>query len=32
MENKLPIVVFNFMKKGNLKDVVLGKQIGTLIQ
>ena len=32
MENKLPIIVFNFMKKGNLKNVVLGKKVGTLIQ
>ncbi|UCG35163.1 MAG: UMP kinase [Candidatus Omnitrophota bacterium] len=32
MENKLPIVVFNFLKKGNLKNAVLGKKVGTLIQ
>jgi uridylate kinase len=32
MENKLPIIVFNFLKKGNLKDVVAGKKVGTLIQ
>jgi uridylate kinase len=31
MENQLPIKVFNFTKKDNLKNVVLGKQIGTLI-
>ncbi|MCM8831343.1 MAG: UMP kinase [Candidatus Omnitrophica bacterium] len=30
-ENNLPIIVFNFMKEGNLRDIVLGKQIGTLI-
>jgi len=32
MENKLPILVFNFMKEGNLKNIVLGKKIGTLIK
>jgi uridylate kinase len=31
MENNLPILVFNFMKKGNLKKAILGKSIGTLI-
>jgi uridylate kinase len=32
MENKLPIVVFNFMEKDNLKKVVSGKSIGTIIK
>jgi uridylate kinase len=32
MENKLPILVFNLMKEGNLKNIVLGKKIGTLIK
>ncbi|MCM8824065.1 MAG: UMP kinase [Candidatus Omnitrophica bacterium] len=32
MENKLPIIVFNFMKDDNLKDIVLGKNIGTFIR
>lgn len=31
MENKLPIIVFNFLKKDNLKNVVCGKDLGTLI-
>ncbi len=31
MENKLPITVFNFTKKGNLKRAVSGKRLGTLI-
>lgn len=31
MENKLPITVFNFTKKGNLKKVVSGQRVGTLI-
>lgn len=30
-ENKLPIIVFNVRKKGNLKKVVEGKPVGTLI-
>ncbi|MCK4520073.1 MAG: UMP kinase [Candidatus Omnitrophica bacterium] len=32
MENELPINVFNFMKPGNLKKVVHGQNIGTLIK
>ncbi|MEI8350431.1 MAG: UMP kinase [Candidatus Omnitrophota bacterium] len=32
MENKLPIIVFNFMKEDNLKKIVAGKDIGTVIQ
>ncbi len=31
MENELPINVFNFMKSGNLKKVVCGNNLGTLI-
>ncbi|UCD15683.1 MAG: UMP kinase, partial [Candidatus Omnitrophota bacterium] len=31
MENKLPINVFNFMKEGDLKRIVLGEVIGTRI-
>ena len=31
MDNKLPIVVFNFMEKDNLKKAVVGKDVGTLI-
>lgn len=32
MEHQLPIVVFNLMKKGNIKKVVLGDNIGTIVQ
>jgi len=32
MDNKLPIVVFNLHKEGNIKQVVLGRKIGTLVQ
>lgn len=32
MENKLPIIVFNFMKEGNLKKIICGQNIGTLIE
>jgi uridylate kinase len=28
-ENQIPIVVFNFFKKGSFRDAVLGKKIGT---
>ena len=31
MENKLPIVVFNLRKSGNLKRVILGEPIGTIV-
>lgn len=32
MDNKLPIIVFNLTKKGNIKRVVLGAKIGTVIR
>ncbi len=31
MDNKLPIVIFNLNKKGNIKRVVLGQRIGTIV-
>jgi len=31
MDNKLPIVVFNLNKKGNIKRVVCGEKIGTIV-
>ncbi|MFQ5991114.1 MAG: UMP kinase [Nitrospiraceae bacterium] len=31
MDNKLPLIVFNFKEAGNLKRVVLGEKIGTLV-
>jgi uridylate kinase len=31
MDNGLPIVVFNIMEKGNIKRVVSGEEIGTLV-
>ena len=31
-ENKLPIIVFDLTKKGNIKRVVSGEQIGTLVR
>ena len=31
MDNQLPIIVFNLTKKGNLKEVVLGQRIGTIV-
>jgi len=32
MDNHLPIIVFNLSKKGNIKRVVLGQKIGTIIR
>lgn len=31
-ENKIPIIVFDMNKSGNLKRVVLGEQVGTLVE
>jgi uridylate kinase len=31
MDNKLPILVFNLMVRGNIKKIVLGEKIGTLV-
>jgi uridylate kinase len=31
MDNKVPIIVFDVFKKGNLRDVILGKNVGTLV-
>ena len=31
MDNQLPIVVFNLMEKGNIKRVVCGEEIGTIV-
>jgi len=31
MENDMPIIVFDIFKKGNLRDLIEGKKIGTLI-
>ncbi|MBZ0166423.1 MAG: uridine monophosphate kinase, partial [Candidatus Omnitrophica bacterium] len=32
MDNSLPIVVFNLLKEGNIKRVVLGENIGTVVK
>ena len=32
MDNKLPIVVFNLNKVGNIRRVILGKKIGTVVK
>jgi uridylate kinase len=31
MDNGLPITVFNLKKKGNIKRVIKGEKIGTII-
>ena len=31
MDNKLPIIVFDMMKANNIRNVVLGKTVGTLV-
>ena len=32
MDNNMPIIVFNLKKKGNIKRVILGKQVGTVVK
>lgn len=32
MDHHLPIIIFNFLQEGNIKRVVLGEQIGTVIE
>jgi uridylate kinase len=32
MDNKFPIIVFNLLKPGNVKDVISGKHIGTIVR
>ncbi|MCE7872507.1 UMP kinase [bacterium CPR1] len=32
MDNKLPILVFNISEKGNIKRIVFGEEIGTLVK
>ena len=32
MENNLPIIVFDMNQEGNLKRLILGEQIGTLVK
>jgi uridylate kinase len=32
MDNRIPIIVFNFKKKGNLKRVLLGEKLGTKVR
>lgn len=32
MENKLPIIVFNLKERGNMKKVVVGEQVGTVVR
>ena len=32
MDNHLPIIVFNLLKQGNIKRVVLGEKIGTIVK
>ena len=31
MDNKVPIIVFDMMKRENIKNAVLGKTVGTIV-
>lgn len=32
MDNKLPIIVFNLQREGNLKRIILGEKLGTVVK
>ena len=32
MDNKLPIVVFNLLRHGNIRDVILGSRVGSVVR
>lgn len=32
MDNHLPIIVFNLQKRGNIKRIILGEEIGTMVR
>ncbi|MBI5079014.1 UMP kinase, partial [Candidatus Saganbacteria bacterium] len=32
MENKIPIIVLDMTKPGNIKKAVLGKEVGTVVE
>ena len=32
MDNKLPIIVFNLQREGNLKKIILGEKLGTVVR
>jgi uridylate kinase len=32
MDNKLPIIVFNLQKEGNLRKIILGEKLGTVVK
>jgi uridylate kinase len=32
MDNRLPIIVFSLMGKGNIKKILEGKKVGTLVK
>jgi len=32
MDNKIPIIVFDIYGKGNLKKIIMGEKIGTIVE
>lgn len=32
MDNKMPIIVFDMHKKGNLKKIIMGEKVGTIVE
>jgi uridylate kinase len=32
MDNRMPIVVYDLSRKGNLRRIVLGEQVGTIVE
>ena len=32
MDNRLPIIVYNLKKKGSLKQILMGRKVGTMVE
>jgi uridylate kinase len=32
MDNRMPIIVFNLKEKGNIKRIIYGEQIGSIVK
>ena len=32
MEHKLPIIVFNLLEKDNLRRIIVGEKVGTIVR
>ena len=32
MDNRLPIIVYNLKQKGNLRRILMGEKVGTIVE